>query len=196
MSLELRWLINWPNRNIIRRNLPSIFRKYYPNCCIETASSLDEAAACWSNYKHHHTVKYLIGITPNGTVSYLSDYYGGRTTDVFIVRDSGFLQKLQPRDQVMSDRGFKIHDMLAFYQCTLAIRPSKHTNIQMTTTNIQKTSRIENVRIYVEQAIARMKTFRIIKHELPISLLSVVDNIVLLCAITTNFMEPLCSDDN
>ena len=205
MSLELRWLINWPNRNIIRRNLPSMFRKYYPNCCviidcselfIETPSSLDEAAACWSNYKHHHTVKYLIGITPNGTVSYLSDCYGGRATDVFIVRDSGFLQKLQPRDQVMADRGFKIQDMLAFYQCTLATPPSKHTNIQMTATNIQKTSRIANVRIYVEKAIARMKTFRIIKHELPISLLPFVDDIVLLCAVMTNFMEPLCSDDN
>ena len=205
MSLELRWLINWPNRNIIRRNLPSMFRKYYPNCCviidcselfIETPSSLDEAAAWWSNYKHHHTVKYLIGITPNGTISYLSDCYGGRATDVFIVRDSGFLQKLQPPDQVMADRGFKIQDMLAFYQCTLAIPPSKHTNIQMTATNIQKTSRIANVRIYVEQAIARMKTFRILKHELPISLLPFVDDIVLLCAIMTNFMEPLCSDDN
>ena len=62
----------------------------------------------------------------------------------------------------------------------------------MTATNIQKTSRIANVTIYIEQAIARMKTFRIIKHELPISLLP----IVLLCAIMKNFMEPLCSDDN
>ena len=32
ISFELRWLINWPNCNIIKRNLPSIFRKYYPNC--------------------------------------------------------------------------------------------------------------------------------------------------------------------
>ena len=140
MSLELKWLINWPQRHIIRRNLPSMFRKYYPNCCIiidcselfiETPSSLDIAAACWSNYKHHYTVKYLIGITPNGTVSFLSDCYGGRATDVFIVQDYGFLQGLQPKDQVMADRGFKIHDMLAFHQCTLAIPPSKtykHTN--------------------------------------------------------------------
>ena len=66
----------------------------------------------------------------------------------------------------------------------------------MTATNIQKTSRIANVRIYVEQAIARMKTFCIIKHELPISLLPFVDDIVLLCAVMTNFMEPLCSGDN
>ena len=56
LSFELRSFINQPHRNIIRRNLPSMFRKYYPNCCviincpelfIETPSSLDEAAACW-----------------------------------------------------------------------------------------------------------------------------------------------------
>ena len=34
MSLELRWLINSPLRHIIKRNLPSMFRKYYPKCCI------------------------------------------------------------------------------------------------------------------------------------------------------------------
>ena len=66
----------------------------------------------------------------------------------------------------------------------------------MTATKIQKTSRTANVRAYVEQAIARMKTFRTIKQELPISLLPLVDDIVLLCAIMTSFMEPLCSDDN
>ena len=130
-------MIVWPERNIIKRNLPTIFRKYYPNCCviidcseiyIQTPSSLEVSAMCWSNYKHHSTVKYLVGITPNGTVSYLSDCYGGRASDQFIVKDSGFLNYLRPGDQVMADRGFKIHDMLAFYQCTLAIPPSKHTN--------------------------------------------------------------------
>ena len=180
-----------------------MFRKYYPHCCIiidcselfiETPSSLDIAAA-WSNYKHHYTAKYLIGITPNATVSFLSDCYGGRTTDVFIVQDCGFLQGLQPKDLVMADRAFKIHIMLAFHQCTSAIPPSKHTSIQMTATDVHTTSRIANVRIYVEQAIARMKNFCIIKHELPASLLPLIDDIAVVCAVMTNFMEPLCSDD-
>ena len=34
MCLEMKWLINWPDRHIIRRNLPSMFRKYYPKCCV------------------------------------------------------------------------------------------------------------------------------------------------------------------
>ena len=94
----------------------------------------------------------------------------------------------------MADRGFK--EVIALYQRTVAIPPSKHTKIQMTATNLQKNSRIANIRIYVEQAITTMKIFRIIKHELAISLLPVVDDIVLLCAVMINFMEPLCSDDN
>lgn len=172
MSKELRWLITWPDRNIITRNLPAMFRKYYPKCCtiidcselfIETPTSLDVAAMCWSNYKHHSTVKYLVGITPNGTAPYISDCYGGRASDQFIVNDSGCLKDLRPGDHVMADRGFKIHDTLAFYQSTLAIPPSKQNNLQMTAEDVKNTSRIANVRIYVEQAIKRMKETRIIK---------------------------------
>jgi hypothetical protein len=90
-----------------------MFRKYYPKCrvtidCtelfIETPSSLEVAAMCWSNYKEHYTVKFSIGITPNGYISFVSDTYGGRASDVHIVNDSGFCNHLQPYDQVMADR--------------------------------------------------------------------------------------------
>ena len=40
-----------------------------------------------------------------------------------------------------------------------------------------------------------MKNFRIIKHELRISLLYLIDDITVVCAVMKNFMEPLCSDD-
>ena len=154
MSKELRWLIFWPDRNVIRRNLPASFRKYYPRCSIiidcseifiETPSSLDVAAMCWSNYKHDSTIKYLIGITPNGAISYISDSYGGRVSDIFTVNNSGFSKFLQPGDQVMAEGGFKIQDILNFYQCTLCIPPSKHTNVQITKEDATKTSKIANV---------------------------------------------------
>ncbi len=53
MAAELSWLIVWPERRVIRRNLPEVFRKYYPICCIiidcteffaATPSSLEAAA--------------------------------------------------------------------------------------------------------------------------------------------------------
>ena len=112
ISKELSWLITWPDRTLVRRNLPTMFRKYYPKCraiidCseifIQTPTSLDVAAMCWSNYKSHYTVKFLLGITPNGAISYVSDCYGGRASDKFIVEDSVFLRMLMPGDEVMAD---------------------------------------------------------------------------------------------
>ena len=94
----------------------------------------------------------------------------------------------------MADRGFKIQDTLSFHQCTLAIPPSKHTNLQMRKTDVIKTSKIANVRIYVEQAIKRMKDFKILSNELQILMLPLVDDIITVCAILANLLPPLCSD--
>ena len=46
---------------------------------------------------------------------------GGRATDIHVVRDSGFLKKLEPFDQVMADRGFKIQSNLLSHSLTLCI---------------------------------------------------------------------------
>ena len=200
LSKELKWLIMWPDRTVCYRNLPFMFRKYYPKCrvildCtedfIETPSDLAVAAQCWSDYKHHHTIKFLVGITPNGAISFLSDVFGGRASDLFIVKNCGFLNYLQPHDQVMVDRGFKIRDLLAFYQCSLTIPPSKHGGLQMSNTDVQDTSRIANVRIYVEQAIRRIKTFGILNRELPITLLPLADDVIIVCSALCNLLPPL-----
>ena len=97
----------------------------------------------------------------------MSEAYAGRGSDRFLVEDCGFLKILQPGDQVMADRGFKI-DLLAFYQCHLAIPPSSHTNLQMEGSAICETSKIANARIYVEMAIRRLKEFNILRYELPV----------------------------
>ena len=129
MSKELTWLVLWPDRHVMHINLPEMLRNII-DCTeifIETPSDLEVAAMCWSNYKQHYTVKFLVGITPNEAISYISDVYGGRASDIFIVQDCGYLNLLQPQDEVMADRGFKISDMLAFHQYTLTIPPSQHT---------------------------------------------------------------------
>ena len=107
------------------------------------------------------------------------------------MQDSGFHNLLQPQDEAIAERGFKIQKMLAFHQCTFAIPPSKHSNLQMTAKDARGTSRIANVRIYVEQAIKRIKDFLIVKRELPISLLPMADDIITVCAALTNLQEPL-----
>lgn len=40
---------------------------------IEKPTNLLATAQTFSSYKHHNTIKLLIGITPQGTVSYVSE---------------------------------------------------------------------------------------------------------------------------
>ena len=58
---------------------------------IEKPRNLHNQALTWSEYKRHNTVKVLVAIAPNGHISFLSDAWGGRATDVHITRESGFL---------------------------------------------------------------------------------------------------------
>ena len=201
MRLELSCLIIWPPKEVVRVNLPECFRKFYPkvrciiDCSevfIETPSSLELQAQCYSDYKHHTTIKFLVSVTPNGMFSYISPCYGGRASDKFIVKDCGFLKLIEPFDQVMTDRGFKIKEDLMMVQAKLAIPPSTIGSLQMTRSDVSETSKIANVRIYVEQAIGRLKTFRILKNEIPVSCLPVCDDIIIVCAACCNLLDPLC----
>ena len=51
----------------------------------------------WSSYKPHNTVKFFIGITPQVTVSFVSEVVGGRVSDKFLIEFSGILDYLLPR---------------------------------------------------------------------------------------------------
>ena len=66
------------------------------------------------------------------------------------------------------------------------------SSMQMLPHDVRETSNIANVRIYVEQAIGRLKVFLLLKNELPISLLPLADDIVRVCCALCNLLPPLC----
>ena len=95
MSKELQYMIVWPLKEQIFATLQETFKRLYPkvrviiNCTevfVETPSYLESGAYLWNDYKHHHIFKFLVAITPNGLVLWVSPCYGGRTLDVFIVK--------------------------------------------------------------------------------------------------------------
>ena len=63
---------------------------------MEHPSNLLAHAQIWSNYKHHSTVKFLIGITPQGTISFISKCAGGRISNKEITEQSGIMDLLLP----------------------------------------------------------------------------------------------------
>ena len=94
----------WLQRKTIHQHLPDVFKgKHAKTRCIidcsevyvERPKSLHNQAATWSDYKKYNTLKFLIAISPSGYVTFLSNCYGGRTSDQHICKDSSFYSLLE-----------------------------------------------------------------------------------------------------
>ena len=133
----------------------------------------------------------MICITPNGVISWVSPAYCGRASDAYIVRDSGFLDLIEPYDQIMADREFKLKIDLTLKQCALAITPSAASGCQMVSRDVKETSTVANVHIYVEQVIENLKDYQILKSEMQLKYLPIADDIIRTCCTLNNLKKPL-----
>lgn len=205
LSIRLKFLIYWPEREELQATMPRVFQKNFGkkvsviiDCFeifIERPSSLIARAMTWSNYKHHNTIKFLIGITPQGTISFISKAWGGRVSDKHLTEHSRILRKLLPGDIVLADRGFDIEDSVGFHQAKLHIPAFTKGKKQLSAVEVEDTRKIANVRIHVERVIGLVRRkYNIMQGILPVQLvtsrkgddLAPIDKIAIICCALTN----------
>ena len=200
VAQKLSFLVRWPAKEDVIRTLPSVFKPSFRKCRViidcteifcERARNLTLRALTWSNYKHHNTLKILVGISPTGTVSFISKAFGGRASDKAITQKSGFLNILEYGDQVLADRGFLIEEELASRGATLAIPSFTKGVKQLSMKNVENSRRLARVRIHVERMMERLKNFKILAGILPLSLVPHIDNIVMISAAVSNLQPGL-----
>ncbi|XP_078364336.1 uncharacterized protein LOC144648737 [Oculina patagonica] len=193
-------LIIWPSKAQILKHMPKSFSKYprtrvIIDCTeffIEKSTQPSAQKITWSDYKSHNTFKLLVGISPSGAFTFISKLWSGGTSDRNITQKSGLIDKLEPQDDVMADRGFNIRDMVTKKLATLNIPPFAKGKT-LSTKACTKTRRIAALRIHVERAIQRLKCFQILRGVMPITLAAVADQTVFVCAALCNLMKPLVS---
>lgn len=207
MFARMKPFIHWPERETLQKTMPMQFRKHFgKRCCviidcfevfIERPSNLKARAETWSSYKHHNTIKFLIGITPQGTVSFISRGWGGRVSDKYITEHSGFLNNIVPGDLILADRGFDIRDSVGTLCAQVNIPAFTNRRNQLSPTDVETTRNIANVRIHVERVIGTVRQkYSFLNGTIPIRFLmtkdsdfTVIDKIAHVCCSLVNLND-------
>ena len=218
MDNTLSPFVSWPEREHLWRTMPQCFMYSFGrkvtvviDCFeifIEKPTNLLARAQTYSNYKNHNTIKILIGITPQGTISYVSEAWGGRTSDKYLTENCGFLEYLIPGDMVMAYRGFTISESVGLKHAKLVIPAFTKGKDQLDPVDVESTRGIENVRIHVERVIGLLRRkYTILEGTLPAEFLScnpngpierqvpLIDRIVRVCSALVNFCPPIVPFD-
>lgn len=87
----------------------------------------------------------------------------------------------------MADRGFTVKDILKELNIELNLQPFMEGRQQLPADQIQSGRKIASLRIHVERAIGRIKTFGILQETIPITLARLTNQIVHVCAYLANF---------
>ncbi|XP_052791238.1 uncharacterized protein LOC128225206 [Mya arenaria] len=200
LHVQLSFLVQWPSREVVKNNMPEQFKEKYSNTRIiidcteiysETSSSLSLKSLMYSDYKSHMTHNILVGISPNGVVTFVSDCWVGCTSDKKLTEKCGLLDLLEEGDAIMVDKGFTITDLTTPRGIHLIIPPFKQKGKQFSKREVLLTKDIASLRIHVERQMERIKNFRILHGNIPITQSRRISKVFKICTYLTNLWPPL-----
>jgi DDE superfamily endonuclease len=130
---------------------------------IQVPKRPDYQAAAYSQYRKYHGFKFILGITPRGDVAYISPGFSSRATDVKVFRESGMLDLLQPGDATLADKGCMMQGDCADKNLHLYLPVFQRNDQQFAADENEYTAKVANCSIYVENAIGRLRKFKVLQ---------------------------------
>ncbi|XP_077511980.1 uncharacterized protein LOC144122880 [Amblyomma americanum] len=188
----------WMSKKHVQKEMPLSFQGKYSATRVildateikcRAASSLALQSATFSSYKSANTFKGLIDISPDGTVTFVSNLFPGSISDEECLSKSGFLAlPFNDGDVVMADKGFKIEEMLETINVALNNPPFLRKG-QFSEEEIKEMEEIASLRMHVERCIQRIKSFHIFDRLVPLSLSPIINEMWIVCAILTSSLR-------
>ena len=205
MFTDLKLICSLPSNNVTSYHQSTAMKTFNDvrvilDCTelfVQNPHKLDARKQLFSSYKHHITYKFLIGLSPQMGITYVSRMYGGRASDKYITSNStDLLENLDSnKGSVMADTGFLVEGILNEIGVKLHIPAFKGTDRpQLSEQEILESESISAVRIHVERAIQRIKTYHILDEELKLSMKHVAEQVFTVCAFLVNFQAPIKSE--
>ena len=181
--------------------MPEIFKRTYPStrCILDCTElycqrppSLSTQSSLNLHCQSHVTYKGLIGVFPSGSATFVSQLYDGSFSDKEIVRKSDILEKELwcPRYSVMADCGFTIESDFKELNVDLNMPFFLGGRAQLTAAEVKESQTIASVRIHVERAIQRVKKFKVMRNEMPLTLHGSANQLWTMCCLLCIFLPP------
>ena len=137
---RLKMMLKWPSRDDLLATTPMFFRQHFKakvavivDCfgifCHKPKNHMAKAET-FSSYKHHNTIKFSIGVTPQGVISFVLKAWGGRTPDEHLT-------------------DIDIGDSAALFGATV--------EIQLDAFDVESSRKLASVRVHVEPVIGLLR---------------------------------------
>ena len=130
-------------------------------------------------------------IAPSGEIIHVSALFEGSISDKELVKRSGLFPLLEPGDQLMTDKGFDIKDILEPIGCEITIPAFLSSKGQFSKEELLHNKKIHNVHVHVERAIRRVKEFHFLDNVVPLTVAGIINQIWTVSCLITNFQGPL-----
>lgn len=204
VAAVLQSVIEWPSKEEVLNNMPVHFTKYsrvrgVVDCTeifVERSHCLTCQLLSYSHYKSNYTVKFLVCVSPAGTITFISRAYGGRASDKVITTQSGLLEKFEPfTDDIMVDRGFFIDELCSARAVGIVRPPFAGKASQFSRPDAINTADIARARVHVERVIQRIKIFKMFNSTIPWEMLPHIDQLFTVACGLTNLCAPILADD-
>lgn len=198
-------LIVWPERRILRKTLPNAFcsKELQNTVCIMDCFEISVEKPCvllseehdYSMVKSYHSFKYLVAMSPQGSVNFISKGWGGHTVDKLITKDSHFLSHLNPGDLVLAGRDFSVTQPDEPSHSNVTIKAFTRGRTRLVPVKLKSSQSLASLRTHVETVAGAVRQkFTLLRSTAPVSFTDTgkennvmyLDQIVKVCCALTN----------
>ena len=196
MYLQWKEIDTWPGQDLVQQFIPTDFGQKFPKTRIildgvefpiQKPRNPEAQQATFSTYKNRNTLKAVIGASPGGLITHVTECYGGSVSDRALVERSNLTRQCDPGVHIMVDKGFNVQDIFAPYDIQINIPTFLQKRNQFTPESRIKDKKIASKRVHIERLIGLAKTYKILTKPLSRYDTTLGSYICFICFMSCNF---------
>ncbi|XP_076134092.1 uncharacterized protein LOC143116696 [Alosa pseudoharengus] len=164
LHAQLSPLVRWPERSSLLAAVPPAYASSLGHAAsavvvldcleipIQRPNSMKGREQTYSYQRHTYTMKYLVAMTPQGAIAFISPAIGGRATDMQVAEASGILERLSSGDYVLAERGFALKESVGVMCAQVKSSAFGKGRRQLDVKGPEETrAQVANVRVHLQQ---------------------------------------------